>query len=164
MLTHKQKLHYVQTVIIPSATYACPLAYLTPTDLAKLDRLYASICKKALGVPISTPTSMIYDDKEKAGAGMASLTKDYVKAISESLVYSLLDKGQLGMVSRTLLHLQNNIVGNVLRDKTAKVALWQATHYHLARKLGIMQHTSNLLCQPTWTPSKAICYASRSRQ
>ncbi len=49
---------------------------------------------------------------------MAALTKDYVKAISESLVYSLLDKGQLGMVSRALLHLQNNVLGYVLCDKT----------------------------------------------
>ncbi len=165
MLTHNRTHHLVQTVVIPSATYAFPLADLTPTDLAKLDRLYASICKKALGVPISTPTPMIYDNKEKAAAGMASLTKDYVKAISESLVYSLLDKGQLGVVSRTILHLQNNILGNVLRDKTANVGLRQP-HSTIWRESSAAcnRQTSNLVCQPTWTTLKATCYASRSRQ
>ncbi len=72
-----------------------------------------------------------------------SVDQRYVKAISESLVYSLLDKGQLGMVSRALLHLQSNILGYVLCDKTAKVALRQATHYYyLARKPGILQQAN----------------------
>jgi hypothetical protein len=42
MLTHMQKLLFVQTVIIPSATDVFPLAYPTPTDLTNLS---ASICK-----------------------------------------------------------------------------------------------------------------------
>ena len=41
MLSYKQKLHFVKTVIVLAATYAFPLAYLTPADLAKLDRLYS---------------------------------------------------------------------------------------------------------------------------
>ena len=65
MLTYRQKLHFVRTVILPAATYAFPLAYLTPADLAKLDRLYSRICKQAMGLPICTPTAMIFEDRGK---------------------------------------------------------------------------------------------------
>jgi len=100
-------------VIIPAATYAFPLAYLTPADLAKLDRLYSRICKQAMGLPTCTPTAMILEDREKGGMGMPSLEVDYSDMVTRSLTFSLLDDGQLGMVSQALLYLQNSIVGSV---------------------------------------------------
>ena len=60
MLSYRQKLHFVKTVIVPAATYAFPLAYLTPADLAKLDSLYSRICKQALGLPTCTTTALVW--------------------------------------------------------------------------------------------------------
>ncbi len=45
MLPYQHKLHFVRTVILPAATYASLLAYITPANLAKLDRLFSSIYK-----------------------------------------------------------------------------------------------------------------------
>lgn len=96
MISYRQKLNFVQTSIKPAALYAFPLAYLTHTDIGKLDKLYATVCKQSLGLPISTPTSLIYEDRLKGGAGQTSLLIDYTKAVAESLVQSLLDPGQFG--------------------------------------------------------------------
>ena len=74
MLSYRQKLHFVKTVILPAATYAFPLAYLIPADLAKLDRLYSRICKQAMGLPTCTPTAMIFEDREKGG--LRPMTED----------------------------------------------------------------------------------------
>ena len=70
----------MRPVIVPAATYAFPLAYLTPTDLGKIDKVYAKICKQALEMLIATPTSMILEDKQKGGARMTSLIKGLCKA------------------------------------------------------------------------------------
>ena len=139
MLSYRQKLHFVKTVILPAATYAFPLAYLTPADLAKLDRLYSRICKQAMGLPTCTPTAMIFEDREKGGMGMPSLEVDYSDMVTRSLTFSLLDDGQLGMVSQALLYLQNSIVGSVAENGQTKQALRHVKHYHLARKLAILQ-------------------------
>ena len=74
MLSYRQKLHFVKTVILPAATYAFPLAYLIPADLAKLDRLYSRICKQAMELPTCTPTAMIFEDREKGG--LRPMTED----------------------------------------------------------------------------------------
>ncbi len=139
MLSYRQKLHFVKTVILPAATYAFPLAYLTPADLAKLDRLYSRICKQAMGLPTCTPTAMIFEDREKGGMGMPSLEVDYSDMVTRSLTFSLLDDGQLGMESQALLYLQNSIVGSVAGNGQTKQALRHVKHYHLARKLAILQ-------------------------
>ena len=139
MLTYRQKLHFVRTVILPAATYAFPLAYLTPADLAKLDRLYSRICKQAMGLPTCTPTAMLFEDRQKGGMGMPSLEVDYADMVTRSLTLSLLDDGQLGTVSQALLYLQNSIVGSVAENGQTKQALKHVKHYHLARKLAILQ-------------------------
>jgi len=52
MLSYQHKFHFVRTVILPAATYAFLPAYITPVNLAKLDRLSSSICNKhAMGLP-----------------------------------------------------------------------------------------------------------------
>ena len=139
MLSYRQKLHFVKTMILPAATYAFLLAYLTPADLAKLDRLYSRICKQAMGLPTCTPTAMIFEDRTQGGIGIPSLEVDYSDMIMRSLTYSLLDKGQLGMVSQALLYLQNSTVGSVSENGQTKQALKHVRHYHLARNLAILQ-------------------------
>ena len=72
MLTYRQKPDFINTVTVPSATYAFPLAYLTRIDLGKLDKVFAKVCKQALGLPSSCPTAMVLKDRHKGGAGMPS--------------------------------------------------------------------------------------------
>ncbi len=103
MLSYRQKVDFINTVIVPSAIYAFPLAYLTRTDLGKLDKVYARICKQALGLPSSCPTAMAFEDRHKGGAGMPSLQVEYSKMVAESLVETLLDTGRLGMVTQALM-------------------------------------------------------------
>ena len=148
MLSYRQSVHFIRTVIVPAATYAFPLAYLTPPDIGKLDRICARTCKRTLGVPTATPTCMVFEDKQKGGAGSTSLSKDYAKHTAESLVQALLDPGQLGFVSQALLHLQYNIVGDAMRSEQAKVALRQVNHYHLVKKLAIIQQAGLKLTLP----------------
>ena len=139
MLSYRQNLHFVKTVIVPAATYAFPLTYLTLADLAKLDRLYSRICKQALGLPTCPTTALVFEDRARCGMGMPSLTVNYTTMVSESVVYSLLDNGQLGMITQALLYLQNSIVGSVSENDQTRKALRQVKHYHLARKLAILQ-------------------------
>ena len=137
MLSRTQKLYFIKSVIVSKASCTFPLGYLCPTDLAKLDSIYSRICKKSVGIPSSSPTTLVFEDRSKAGVGMPSLQVDYTQRITEALV--LQDPGQLGTVSRARLYLQNSIVGNLIQDERAKTTLRQVTHYHLARKLATIQ-------------------------
>ena len=87
MLSYTQKLHFVKTVIVPAATYAFPLAYLTPADLAKLDMLHSTICKQALGLPTCTTTARVFEDRAKFGMGMPSLTVNYTNLVNPLYIH-----------------------------------------------------------------------------
>ena len=139
MLRRTQKLYFIKIVIVTKASCIFPLGYLRPTDLAKLDSIYSRICKKSVGIPSSSPTALVFEDRSKAGIGMPSLQVDYTQSITEALVYALHDSGHLGIISRALLYLQNSIVGNLIQDQRAKATLRQVTHYHLAKKLATIQ-------------------------
>ena len=161
MLSYRQKNDFINTVIVPSATYAFPLAYLTRTDLRKLDKVYAKICKQALGLPSSCPTAMVFEDRNRGGAGMPSLQVEYSKMVTDWLVESLLDTGQLGIVTQALMRLQHSVISNALKDKHAKVAKRQVAHYHLARKLAYNKQISNYACLYMTTHLPAICFAKK---
>ena len=62
---------------------------------------------------------------------MPSLEVDYSEKVTRSLTYSLLDDGQLGMVSQALLYLQNSIVGSVAENGQTKQALRHMKNYRL---------------------------------
>ena len=91
---------------------------------------------------------MVLEDRNRGGAGMPSLQVEYSKMVTESLVESLLDTGQLGMVTQALMRFQHSVISNALKDKHAKVAIRQVAHYHLARKLAIIQQANLKLSMP----------------
>ena len=150
-LSHMHSLDFIKSVIVPAATYAFPLAYLTSTDLKKLDKIYSRICKRAMEVPGSTSTCMVFEDRSKIGGRMTSLQVDYTKVVAESLVESLLDPGQWGIVSRALTHLQHGILGDAMKDKHTDKQLHQVSHYHLTRKFAITQQAGLKLTVPDGT-------------
>ena len=77
---------------------------------------------------------------QQGGMGMPSLeAEDYADMVTRSLTLSLLDDGQLGILSQALLYLQNSIVASVAENGQTKQALRHMKHYHLARKLAILQ-------------------------
>ena len=123
MLSRTQKLYFIKFVIRTKAACTVSLGYLCPTDLAKIDSIYSRICKKSVGIPASSPTALVFEDRTKAGVGMPSLQVDYTQRIMEALVYSLQDSGHLGTDSRALLYLQNSIIGNLIQDKRTKTML-----------------------------------------
>ncbi len=139
MLTYRHKFHFVGTVILPAATHVFPIAYLTPADLAKLGRLYSRISEQAMGLPTCTLMAMTFENMEKSGMGKPPLEVDHADMVTRSLTLSFLDDGQLGTVSQALLYLQNSILGSVAENGQTKQALRHVKHYHLARKLAIIQ-------------------------
>ena len=68
-----------------------------------------------MGLPTCTPTSVLYENRVKGGRGMPPLEADYADKVTQSLPFSLLGEGQLGMVSQALLYLQSSIVDSVAK-------------------------------------------------
>ena len=70
MLSYRQKIDFINTVIVTSATYAFPLAYPTRTDLGKLDKVYAEICRNRhwdCQAPAQQPWFLKTDTKVELG-------------------------------------------------------------------------------------------------
>ena len=68
LLSHKQILQYIQTSIRPAIVYSFALGIYSAYDIQSLDSILIRIGnngKKALGLPISTPSAMILKDKEQ---------------------------------------------------------------------------------------------------
>ena len=137
-LSSRQKVHFIQTSLKPTAVYTFPLSYMTPNDLAKLDRIYSRYCNKAMALPLSTPTAMIYQDIAKAGVGLTSLEVEFTKLAAEHLVKALNHKGSMGFITASLLQLQDSIVSTVMRSRQGKQELKQVTQYHLAKQLALL--------------------------
>lgn len=69
LLARHQKVQVQETNIKPYVSYSFPLGTLTEADLGQLDAMYARICKTIYRLPMSTPTAMVLEDKNKAGMG-----------------------------------------------------------------------------------------------
>ena len=65
----KQILQYIQSSIRPMIAYSLGLGIYTAYDIQILDSILARIAKKAMGLPISTPTAMMLKERKNAGVG-----------------------------------------------------------------------------------------------
>ena len=68
-----------------------------------LDSILARIAKKALGLPLSTPTAHILKDRSNARVGLMSLMVDNVQIDTAYLTKALNDAGPLGHSTVALL-------------------------------------------------------------
>ena len=82
LLACHQKVQVSETNIKPYVSYSFPLGTLTEADLGQLDAMYARICKTIYRPPISTPTAMVLEDKNKAGMGLTSLSVTHASDIT----------------------------------------------------------------------------------
>jgi len=142
-LSIKQKAQALDIVIGSCMAYSMPLGLMTLSDVSKCDAIKLNICKRIYKLPRSTPSAMIHQDRERAGLGLTSMHVMYAKLTCTYLAKALNDKGPLGFVTRPVLMLQNEIIGESLKQGPSARYLRQTSHYHLARQLTVLQ-TSGL--------------------
>ena len=97
MLRHARNLAWIQTCLKPYLTYSFPLTYLSKQDLYRLDAVVAQTAKKALRLPLATPTGLMLQQQTLSGAGVESLLIDYAQLSIAHLTRALNDTGKLGI-------------------------------------------------------------------
>ena len=144
-LSTKQKAQALDNdnVIGSCMAYSMPLGLMTLSDVSKFDAIKLNICKRMYKLTRSTSSAMIHQDRERAGLGLTSMHVMYAKLTCTYLAKALNDKGPLGFVTRPMLMLQNEIIGESLKLGPSARYLRQTSHYHLARQLTVLQ-TSGL--------------------
>ena len=142
-LSSKQKAQALDTVIGSCMAYLMPLGLMTLSDVSKCDAIKLNICKRIYKLPRSTPSAMVHQDRERAGLGLTSMHVMYAKLTCTYPAKALNDKAPLGFVTCPMLMLQNEIIGESLKQGPSARYLRQTSHYHLARQLTVLQ-TSGL--------------------
>ena len=115
-LSTKQKAQTLDIVVGSCMAYSLPLGLMTPSDVSKSDAIKLNICKRMYKLPRSTPSAMIHQDRERAGLGPTSMHVMYAKLTCRYLAKALNDKGPLGFVTWPMLMLQNEIIGESLKQ------------------------------------------------
>ena len=158
LLSHKQILQYIQTSIRPAIAYSFALGIYSAYDIQSLDSILIRIAKKALGLPLSTPSAMILKDRNKGGVGLTSLMVDYVQANTAYLSKALNDKGPLGLSTKALLEAEKACIGNIPTLETGlqdKRFLKFIRHFHIMNRVSLIR-CSGLFIQ---TPDKEVLAA-----
>ena len=130
----KQKLAMIQTTLKPFITYSFPLGVQTPGDISDLDGVVAATAKRALKLPMSTPTGLVLEGSA-CGAGAESLMIDYVQLGAAYLIRALNDGGKLGTVTKAMLKAQASRLGRV---RSTEVGAHQGS-YRLMRQLEVIK-------------------------
>ena len=68
----RQKLAWIQTCLKLHLTYSFPLTYLSKQEMYGLDAVLAQAAKKALRLPLATPTGLVLQQQQQSGAGVES--------------------------------------------------------------------------------------------
>ena len=102
------KLAMIRTCLKACISYSFPLGIQSKDDIADLDSIVARTAKRALRLPLSTPTGLVLQEKEACGAGIESLLVDFVQLGTAYLVRALNDQGKLGTVTKAILNAQAN--------------------------------------------------------
>lgn len=139
MLTSRQKMKVQVSNNEAYIIYSFPLGLLTEADMANFDGMNSRLCKNFHGLPVSTPTAMVFEDKNKAGMGLTSLEVKYAQLITKNLVLAVNNKGALGFITRAMLKLQDSIIGSALKDSNGKAGAKATAAYHLAKQLTIIK-------------------------
>ena len=142
LLSHKQILQYIQTSIRPAIVYSFALGIYSAYDILSLDSILIRIAKKALGLPLSTPSAMILKDRNKGGVGLTSLMVDYIQANTAYLSKALNDKGLLGQSTKALLEAEKACIGNIPTLETGlqnKRFLKFIRHFHIMNRVSLIR-------------------------
>ena len=129
-------------------TYSFPLGLLTEADMAKFNELNSRLCKNIHRLPVSAPTAVVFESKNKAGLGLTSLKVKYAQLITKNLVLHLNGKGALGVIIRAMLKLQDSITSLALKDSKGKAGTKATAPYHLVQQLTVIKQASVHLKTP----------------
>ena len=98
-------------------------------------------------LPRSTLSAIIHQDRERAGLGLTSMHVMYAKLTCTYLTKVQMIKAPCGLTCPVLL-LQNKTIVGLLKQGPSARYLRQASHYHLARQLTVLQTSGLKLTVP----------------
>ena len=104
-----------------------PRLLATAGDINALDQCIAKLARKAWGLPSCTSTTAILARREAAGLNMESLWVPYIDRATYMLTTTLNDEGRLGVITRAMLSLQSDRLGDL-----AAIVSHKFTRYHTA--------------------------------
>ena len=120
----RQIAHNIRTAIIPAVTNTLGITPCTKSDIHLLDSILSQTVKKAHGIPTYGPTAMAHEDKMSGGLGVCSIMVHYATKHAQLLTESLNDEGRQGIITRALLKLQLQLIGDdKLSPREAKYCL-----------------------------------------
>jgi ribonuclease HI len=134
-----QKLNMVRTLLQPFVAYSLSVMAYTPQDIAGLDALIAGVAKRCYGLKLGFPNRAILAPADRMGLGIGTIRTLYVAKAAKALVQSLNDEGRLGVVTRSMLHLQSYYAGECAVHKVGRDSRFFTTLKQLAllREAGI---------------------------
>ena len=153
-ISPKQILQYIQSSIRPMIAYSLSLGIYTAYDIQILDSILARIAKKAMGLPISTPTAMTLKERKNAGVGVTSLMVDYLQVNAACMTNAFNDPGPLGKSIKALLRAEEACMGRVstlevgLQDKKY---LKFIRHFYVTNRLSLLRSAKVELQTPEYT-------------
>ena len=127
------------TFVEPLLTHSFAIGCMTMVDIDQFDAIRTRQCKQLHRLPVTATTTMVHEDKNKAGLGLPSLSVTYAHERCKSLLHAFNDKGILGPVTWNLLLLLNTIIGVTLQKPASKTYLHRTTHYYVARQLASLK-------------------------
>jgi hypothetical protein len=94
--TKAQQTRSMREVVESQVRYGMVAAPYGKADIATLMTVVHYSMKKALGLPINTPTAQLYNPVEEFGVGLLDLREEYNRQLVKSLDQTLKDKGRIG--------------------------------------------------------------------
>eukprot|EP00249_Psilotum_nudum_P025023 c29352_g1_i1 orf=1-1104(-) len=134
----KQKLHMLNTVILPFIEYTYVSSPYSLAQLQNLERKLISLAKRMCHLPISTPNVVIQSPQHSYGAGIEGLLVGYSRTLATELHDNLNDQGRLGRTSRGLLHALIDNIGPL--SNPFKLTLPTMHSFPMARTIGILHN------------------------
>ena len=137
--TPRQLLHLIQTCIKPAVAYTMSVAPYTAKDIARFDRLIASIAKRCCNLSASLPNAAIHLPVEEAGMGITSLRVEYLQITTATITRGLNNKGKLGATTLALLNKQCETLGDLPPDSIPREATRYSTvarQFHMLTEVG----------------------------
>ena len=120
----RQVAHILRTAIIPAITNTIGITPCTKSDIHLLDSILTRAMKSSHGIPLTGSNAMVHEDTQAAGLGMGSIMVHYATQHARLLIESLNDQGKQGIITRALLSLQLQLLGDdKLSTKEAKYCL-----------------------------------------
>ena len=102
--TKAQQRRSMREVVEAQVRYGMVAAPYSMPDIRQLMTVIHYSMKKALGLPVNTPSAQLYNPVEEFGVGLLDIREEYHRKLVQSLDQTLKDKGRIG-----------NLIGGLVR-------------------------------------------------